>query len=172
MSEPKQAAFEGWAIVEIFGHQKAIGFVTTEAYGSAVLFRVDSPELPEREHALKRDSYLTVKEGEGLTKSKWFGAGSKVKREAVQASSQLIGPGAIYRLVPCTETVAREALEELIPRPLILLEEKKEATPLLPGEAQDRTFACCGGNPEDGHRGGCEEEFDEEQEQDETLADS
>ena len=141
MTEPKQAAFEGWAIVEIFGHQKAIGFVTTEAYGSACLFRVDTPELPEREVELKRDTYLTVKVTEGLDRSQWFGKGSRVKRQSVQASSQLIGPGAIYRLVPCTEAVAREAIEELIPRPLILLEEKGKAEqPLLPGEAQDRTI--------------------------------
>ena len=162
MSEPKQAAFEGWAIVEIFGHQKAIGFVTTEAYGSAVLFRVDTPELPEREVTLSRDSYLTITQAEGLEQSKWYGKGSRVQRQAVQASSQLIGPGAIYRLVPCTESVARAAIEELIPRPLILLEEKKESSPMLPVEANDRTFECCGGNPEDGHADDCLEAEEEE----------
>ena len=31
----EQAKFEGWAIVEVMGHQKYAGFVTTEAYGGA-----------------------------------------------------------------------------------------------------------------------------------------
>ena len=30
MAEAKQAAFEGWAVVELMGHQKEVGFVTTE----------------------------------------------------------------------------------------------------------------------------------------------
>lgn len=125
MTEPKQAAFEGWAIVEIFGHQKAIGFVTTEAYGSAVLFRVDTPELPEREYTLPRPQYTS--DGDGS--KEWTPAGAKVKRLAAQASSQLLGPGSIYRLIPCTEDAARIAIEELISPPLILLELPPKAEP-------------------------------------------
>ncbi|GEM_PF-2856323 len=58
--EAKAAAFEGWAVVEMFGHAKEIGFVTTEAYGSAVLFRVDTPELPEREFILESPEYVLL----------------------------------------------------------------------------------------------------------------
>lgn len=36
--ETEQAKFEGWAIVEMMGHRREIGHVTTEAYGVAVLF--------------------------------------------------------------------------------------------------------------------------------------
>ena len=126
--EPKQAAFEGWAIVEIFGHQKAIGFVTTEAYGSACLFRVDTPELPEREYTLLRPSY-TSSPDDPSTRA-WTASGAKVKRLASPASSQLLGPGSIYRLIPCTEEVAREAIEDLIPRPRILLAPAPKAQPL------------------------------------------
>src|SRR6185503_17566110 len=32
-AEPSQANFEGWAIVEMMGHQREIGFVTTQAFG-------------------------------------------------------------------------------------------------------------------------------------------
>ena len=39
-----QAEFKGWAKVEVMGHQSHIGYVTTEAYGQAVLFRIDRPE--------------------------------------------------------------------------------------------------------------------------------
>jgi hypothetical protein len=126
--EAKQSAFEGWAIVEIFGHQKAIGFVTTEAYGSACLFRVDTPELPEREYVLTRPGYTSTTDDPGCRE--WTNAGAKVKRLASGASSQLLGPGSIYRLIPCTEDVAREAIEELIPRPLILLEPAPKAQPI------------------------------------------
>ena len=48
------ATFEGWAIVELFGHGKEAGFVKTEYYGSCAMFRVDVPELPEREYPLVR----------------------------------------------------------------------------------------------------------------------
>ena len=141
--EPKQSAFEGWAIVEIFGHQKAIGFVTTEAYGSACLFRVDTPELPEREYTLTRPGYTATVDDP--SSRQWTPAGAKVKRLASGASSQLLGPGSIYRLIPCTEEVAREAIEELIPRPMILLEPAPKQQPLavtwpedrLPGESED-----------------------------------
>src|SRR5271155_2800360 len=126
--EPKQAVFEGWAIVEIFGHQKAIGFVTTEAYGSACLFRVDTPELPEREYTLPRPGYTASVDDP--SSRNWTPAGAKVKRLASGASSQLLGPGAIYRLIPCTEEVARQAIEELIPRPLILLEPAPKQVPM------------------------------------------
>jgi hypothetical protein len=38
----------------MMGHQQEIGFVTTQAFGQAVLFRVDQPELLERKIVLKR----------------------------------------------------------------------------------------------------------------------
>jgi len=111
--EPKQAAFEGWAVLELMGHQREIGFVTTEAYGQAVLFRVDTPELPEREFVLTAPEY---------TSAGWSPAGSKVKREGIPAKSRLIAPGALYALNPCTEEAARTALERSVSRPLILIQ--------------------------------------------------
>lgn len=45
MDETKQATFEGWAVLEIFGHQRYAGYVTTQAFGQSVLFRVDVPPL-------------------------------------------------------------------------------------------------------------------------------
>lgn len=102
MSEIQQAQFSGWARVEVMGHQAHIGFVRTEAYGQAVLFRIDTPELPEREYELARPEWC----GE-----KYCPVGTKVKREAEPGVSVLIGAGSIYRIVPCTEAVAREAIE-------------------------------------------------------------
>lgn len=110
MSETNQAEFKGWARVEVMGHQNHIGFVTTEAYGAAVLFRIDQPEISESE--------------ETLTRSEWIGnttlpAGTVVKRGPIEAVSVLVGAGSIYRIIPCTEEVARRAIIENQRRPLI-----------------------------------------------------
>lgn len=115
MSEDvKQAKFEGWAVIELMGHQQEVGYVTTEAYGQAVLFRVDVPEQPGQEQfVLDKPTFV---EGE------WTHAGATVRREGRPARSRLVAPGAIYALNPCTETAARRALERLIDRPLILIE--------------------------------------------------
>jgi len=39
METPQQATFNEWAIVEVMGHQTYAGYVTTQAFGAAVLFR-------------------------------------------------------------------------------------------------------------------------------------
>jgi hypothetical protein len=105
-------SFEGWAIVEMMGHRREIGYVTTEHYGAASLFRVDSPEFEEREFELDRPQYIG---------GRMVPIGSKVKRQAIPAKSCLVGPGSIYALNPCTEETARKAIERSIDRPLILL---------------------------------------------------
>jgi hypothetical protein len=156
MTEPKTGTFEGWAVVEMFGHAKEVGFVTTEAYGAAVLFRCDTPELPEREYVLESPEYAS----EGDKGTRWAPAGAKVKRPASPAKTRLIGPGAIYSITPCTEATARKAIESLLRRPLILLE-MPDNTKLLETPAQ-RVFECCGGNPEVGHEEDCPQEEDEE----------
>jgi len=102
MEEIPQSQFAGWARVEVMGHQTHIGYVRTEAYGAAVLFRIDTPELPEREYELAQPEWC------GET---YCPAGTKVKREAQPGVSVLVGAGSIYRIVPCTEAAARKAIE-------------------------------------------------------------
>jgi len=97
-----QAQFNGWAKVEVMGHQSHIGYVRTEAYGQAVLFRIDTPELPEREYILEEPEYVD---------GRWTKAGVKVKRLATRGVSVLVGAGSIYRIVPCTEAAAMKAIE-------------------------------------------------------------
>jgi hypothetical protein len=121
----KQSSFEGWAVIEIFGHQQEVGFVTTEAFGQAVMFRVDVPELTEREITLKRPEYMQIDDD-----YKHWPAGTKVKRSAVPGRSRLLGPGAIYAINPCTEEAARAALEKSTPRKLMLI----EMPPAMAGE--------------------------------------
>lgn len=113
-----QSSFEGWAIVEMMGHRKEIGFVTTQAFGQAVMFRVDTPEFPGGEFILDRPEYVQTN---GST-SRMLPAGTKVKRESIPARSCLIAPGSLYAINPCSEAAARVAIERGTHRPLALVE--------------------------------------------------
>jgi len=117
MDEVKQGAFEGWAVDEMMGHQREIGFVTTEAYGQAVMFRVDVPELVERDFVLTVPEYTF----EG-NRGRMTPAGSKVKRPAAPGRTRLIAPGSLYAINPCTQETALAALERTVSRPLLLVE--------------------------------------------------
>src|SRR6185369_13426505 len=96
-AEVKQSTFEGWAVLELMGHRKEIGFVTTQAFGQAVLCRVDSPELPEREHVLESPTYVD---------GRYCPIGTKVKRQSSPARSCLVAPAALYAINPCAEQAA------------------------------------------------------------------
>jgi hypothetical protein len=110
MEVTKQNEFEGWAKVEVMGHQTHIGFVTTQVFGTACLFRVDQPEIPGEERVLQRDEYIGFR-----TVPK----GTTVKIDSIPAASTLIGSASIYRLTPCTEAAARAAILREVCRPLI-----------------------------------------------------
>jgi hypothetical protein len=122
-TDVKQASFEGWAVVEMMGHRKEIGFVTTQAFGQEVLFRVDSPELPEREYVLESPEYARHN-GAG---ERWCPAGTKVKRESSPARSCLVAPSSLYAINPCTEQAAMALIERNRSRPLIALELPEQA---------------------------------------------
>lgn len=110
MTEIQQAKFDGWAIVDVLGHQRYVGYVTTEAYGQAVLFRIDVPALEERERVTKRPGYAG---------DRYLPAGSTVKEGAVAGYTKLIGAGSIYAITPCTKEAALEAVEHAQPRALM-----------------------------------------------------
>lgn len=107
MTEKEQASFEGWAVVEVFGHQRYAGFVSTQAFGQAVLFRVDVPPLSERERVTKSYEYV---------KGHSVPPGSTVKESAVQGYTKFFGPGAIYAMTPCTQEAAEKAVASMQPR--------------------------------------------------------
>jgi hypothetical protein len=119
--EPQTNKFEGWAVVELFGHAKEIGFVTTQYFGTACLFQIDVPELLDREFTLQAPQWL---EHEGRTIL--APEGTKVKRAASQGRSRLVGPGAVYSMTPCTQETAMVAIERMQPRPLMILELAKK----------------------------------------------
>jgi len=110
MDLEKQNEFNGWAKVEINGHNTHIGMVTTQVFGTAVLFRIDQPEIPADERTSDRDGYLN---GRHVPK------GTIIKRGAIAPASVLVGAGSIYRITPCTEAAALKAIEQSVCRPLI-----------------------------------------------------
>lgn len=71
---------KAWALVELFGHQRIVGHCTSEAFGSAVLLRVDVPDLLQ--------------------------AGKKVR----DGFTRYFGMGAIYSVTPIDEERVRALL--------------------------------------------------------------
>lgn len=138
-----QAAFDGWAVVEVFGHQRYAGYVTTQAFGQAVLFRIEVPPLDERERETKHYEYVN-----GHT----VPPGSTVKESAVQGYTKLFGTGAIYGITPCTQEAALKAVEEMQGRKLTLIALAPERA--LPAVESDNDF----GDPDDNS----DEDVDEE----------
>lgn len=112
--EIKQSNFSGFAVVEIYGHQKYAGHVSTELFGTAVMFRIDIPALEERERWTERNEYHN--------EFGYLKPGTKVKEGAVQGYTKLFGPGAIFSLTPCTEEACIKAVEAMQPRPFMVVE--------------------------------------------------
>lgn len=130
MEEQKQATFEGWARVEVLGRQEHIGWTTTEAYGQAIMFRVDRPRIAGCE--------------ETLTRAEWIGdvyaqPGSVVKRADIEPASVLIGSGSIYRITPLDQATAMLAIQTSQRRALIpvRLVETPQLTASVPDDDDD-----------------------------------
>lgn len=121
--------FEGWAVIEMFGHTREAGYVTTEYFGSGALFRVEVPPMPEREVTLVRPSWI---DGE------LCGAGTKTKKSAIDGRTRFIGPGAVYALNPCSKDAAFAALESMTPRETKIVElvKAKQLATTLSGEEE------------------------------------
>jgi len=77
--EPKQE-LSSWALVELFGHQRIVGYLSQQTFGTGVLFRVDVPDL--------------LKDG-------------KLARKGF---TRYFGLSAIYSITPCDESMVRSML--------------------------------------------------------------
>ncbi len=111
--EETQAKFEGWAVLELFGHQREAGFVTTEYFGGSAMFRVDIPEFPEREYVLDSPEWV----GRTLAPK-----GTTVKRHEIPGRTRYIGPAAVYAMNPCSEEAVRKVCEGLVRRTISIVE--------------------------------------------------
>jgi hypothetical protein len=112
-----QTTFEGWAIVEIYGHQRYAGYVRTAYYGTACMFNIDVPPLKERERVTRSGCYVETETDSRV----WAPPGSTIKQPATIGYSKLYGIGAIFSMTPCDEKAALAAVEEIQPRSLMLV---------------------------------------------------
>jgi hypothetical protein len=108
----QQSTFAGYAILEIFGHQRYAGYVQTQTFGQAVMWRIDVPGLEPRERISTAFDYV------GNTRCP---PGTIIREGAVQGYSKLFGSGAIYCCTPCTQEAALKAVEEMQARPLMVV---------------------------------------------------
>ena len=112
-----QSSYEGWGILEIFGHQKYAGFIKTEYFGVAAMVRCDVPPLDERQRITRNGCYVETEKDTSV----WTPPGSTVKQPATQGYSKLFGISAIFSMTPCDEKAALAAVEEIQPRSLMLI---------------------------------------------------
>ncbi len=129
--ETQTSKFEGWAVVELFGHSREAGYVTTDYFGSGALFRIEVPPLPKREVTLVRPEWIN---------DQLCGAGTKIERAAVEGRTRFVGPAAIYALNPCSQDAAFSAIEGMTRREVKVIELIQRAPQLetaLPGEEDE-----------------------------------
>jgi hypothetical protein len=74
---------KSWCLCELFGHQRIVGFLSQQTFGTGVLFRVDVPDL--------------LKDGE-------------VKRVGF---TRYFGLSAIYSITPISEELVRQLLPSI-----------------------------------------------------------
>ena len=78
--QPEPEQLKSWALVELFGHQRIVGYLSQQTFGTGVLFRVDVPDL--------------LKDGK------------KVR----DGFTRYFGLSSIYSITPCTESMVRQML--------------------------------------------------------------
>jgi hypothetical protein len=82
-AQQEREQLSNWALVELFGHQRIVGYVSEQTFGTGVLFRVEVPDL--------------LKDG-------------KVKRRGF---TRYFGLSAIYSITPCDENMVRSLLPSI-----------------------------------------------------------
>lgn len=108
MEQQQQSRFDGWAIVDVLGHQRYFGHVTTEYFGTTAFFRVETPAREQREEVLAQEGYVSNNYG-------FCQAGTRVIRTAKPGAVRLIGAGSIYMLTPSTQAEVLTQLDDADP---------------------------------------------------------
>ena len=93
MEPQEQSAFEGFGLVEIMGHRRAVGEVKTKCIGTAAFLHVVTPAVEAFQKTLDKPQRIGYEYCE---------AGSVV--EFSRAGSEIwIGSGSIYAITPISE---------------------------------------------------------------------
>lgn len=144
--DQETAKFEGWALVELYGHAKEAGYVSTVYFGPAAMFRVDVPEIPSRQETADRPRWLD---------GKLCPVGTIVEAAPIPGRTRYIGPGAIYSMNPASEEVVRIAVARMVERDVKIISMPEHPDRMLPGELQAKY-------PDSDEDGSYEEDEDEE----------
>lgn len=86
-----EESYRGWSILELMGHRRLAGMVTTEQIGGASFIRIDVPGC--------------ISESESLDGPDW-------------GATQFYSPSAVYCLTPTTEEIARAFSDRNRPAPV------------------------------------------------------
>lgn len=101
MQEQQFAQFEGWAHVELMGHQSTTGYVRTQYFGSTALLEVTAPEIAPHQTQLTQSTYCEVEEG----MNRLCAAGTLIE-VSLEAAKCIVAASSIYRITPLTEAQA------------------------------------------------------------------
>lgn len=104
MSVEQFATWEGWAHVEMMGHQSVTGYVTTLYFGNVAMLHVAQPAI-DRKRVLARGGYDQSQSGVAT----YYPAGTEVHQQR-QAAETLVPVASLYRLTPLTEAAAVDKL--------------------------------------------------------------
>ena len=161
--EQTTAKYEGWTLIELFGHGHEAGYVTTQYFGDKAMFQVDVPEIPSQQETIDRPRWGD-NDSDGL-----LSVGTVIERAAIPGRTRLINPGAVYSMNPATEEAVRAVIAKNERRSMRVLSMPAKPqltdgeTDPLPGETPRRRIvghvcgACgcdidedgCGCDPED-----------------------
>lgn len=111
---------EGFHVVEILGHQRVAGYVTTKYFGAVALFHVTLDETEWRELTLPQDRYID---------HEYLHAGSVIRMRGKKID-QAVGAGSIYRISAATEEDVRAAQPQDIE--ILSRAERQQLMPRVP----------------------------------------
>lgn len=137
--------FEGWALLELYGHSREAGFVTTVYFGTAAMFRVDVPEIPARQETAERPRWLD---------GKLCPIGTVVEAAAIPGRTRYLGPGAIYAMNPASEDAVRTAVARMVDREVKIISIPPQTERMLDNPSDQEDFI-----DDDGERESATAEF-------------
>jgi len=105
MPEQQFAQFEGWAHVELMGHQSTTGYVRTQYFGSTALLEVTAPEIAPHQIQLTKSCYCETEEHRET-----LCAPGTLIEVSLDAAKCIVAASSIYRITPLTEAQAMAKL--------------------------------------------------------------
>jgi hypothetical protein len=107
-----------WAILEIFGHTKHAGKLSSVTVAGAGFVRIEIPALPAKTRVLERAEYVR---DPATARSIMATPGATLGLSDEPASEKVYNPTAIFSIAPVSEATARAVAEQLAGRDWFLI---------------------------------------------------